>query len=63
MRSRSSASTGLIAWLATAELLLLQGFKRFLKLICSLFVPIARLSQSGLRCANLTSAKSLKRIR
>ncbi len=52
MRSRSSASTGLRAWLATAELLLHQGFQRFFKLICSLFVLIARLSQSGLRSGN-----------
>ena len=62
MRSRSSASTGLRAWLATAELLLLQGLQRFSKLICSLFVPIAQLSQSGLRSGNCSSAKSLKRI-
>lgn len=62
MRSRSSASTGLRAWLATAELLLLQGFQRFSELISSLFVPIVRLSQSGLRLGNRVSAKSLKRI-
>ena len=62
MRSRSSASTGLRACLATAELLLLQGFQRLFKLICSLFVPIAQLSQSGLRSGSYPSAKSLKRI-
>lgn len=62
IRSRSSASTGLRAWLATAELLLLQGFQRFFKLICSLFVPIAQLSQSGLCSGSSPSAKSLKRI-
>lgn len=62
MRSRSSARTGFSAGLATAELLLLEGLQPFSKLICSLFVPIARLSQSGLRSGNCSSAKSLKRI-
>ena len=62
MRSRSSASTGLRAWLATAELLLLQGFQPFFKLICSLFVPIDKLSQSGLRFGLPLAAKPLKRI-
>lgn len=63
MRSRSSARTGLRAWLATAELLLLQGFQRVFKLICSLFVPIGETSQSGLRPGRPAAAKPLKRIR